>query len=107
MYYMYKCYAMTRGNEQPVSSQDQPDDFSNTPRVKIPLDAGTLLIMEGAIQDDWQVSAEPRVDYIGWGELTTPHPSHPLQFLSICSAVFPCLVTSVMSRSLESHCLLS
>ncbi|KAK2179203.1 hypothetical protein NP493_506g01030 [Ridgeia piscesae] len=33
---------------------EQPDDFSNTPRVKIPLDAGTLLIMEGTIQDDWQ-----------------------------------------------------
>ncbi|KAI0224822.1 alpha-ketoglutarate-dependent dioxygenase alkB-like protein 3 [Lamellibrachia satsuma] len=33
---------------------DRPDDFSNMPRVKVPLDAGTLLIMEGSLQDDWQ-----------------------------------------------------
>ena len=31
------------------------EDEEYTEQYKIPLDSGTLLIMEGAVQSDWQV----------------------------------------------------
>ena len=39
--------------------QDQAADSENrayTEYIKVPLDAGSLLIMHGAIQNDWQVT---------------------------------------------------
>ena len=39
--------------------QQPPDggsDYSKSQHVQVPLSAGTLLIMEGATQDDWQAS---------------------------------------------------
>lgn len=35
--------------------QEENGDYTYVERVKIPLDHGTLLIMEGATQADWQV----------------------------------------------------
>ena len=32
--------------------------------VKIPMEAGTLLIMEGCVQEDWQVSTQPNIKLI-------------------------------------------
>jgi len=40
-----------------VSGQDQVDNENRvyTEYIKVPLDSGSLLIMQGAVQNDWQV----------------------------------------------------
>lgn len=38
-----------------VSFQEENGDYTYVERLRIPLDHGTLLMMEGATQEDWQV----------------------------------------------------
>lgn len=38
-----------------VSFQEEDGDYTYVERLKIPLDHGALLVMEGATQEDWQV----------------------------------------------------
>ncbi|KAG8507725.1 Alpha-ketoglutarate-dependent dioxygenase alkB-3 [Galemys pyrenaicus] len=52
-----------------IQSSEEDGDYTYVERVKIPLDHGTLLIMEGATQADWQHrvpkeyhSREPRIN---------------------------------------------
>lgn len=35
--------------------QEEQGDYTYVERIHVPLDGGTLLIMEGATQSDWQV----------------------------------------------------
>lgn len=36
--------------------QEEHGDYTYVERVHVPLDQGSLLLMEGATQEDWQVS---------------------------------------------------
>ncbi|KAK7880675.1 hypothetical protein WMY93_032673 [Mugilogobius chulae] len=40
--------------------EEENGDFTFSPHVKVPLSHGSLLIMEGSTQDDWQVTANQR-----------------------------------------------
>jgi hypothetical protein len=49
--------------------QEEDGDYTYVERLRIPLTHGTLLMMEGATQDDWQVSP---ANQIQGHTLTTP-----------------------------------
>ena len=37
--------------------QEENGDYTYVERIRVPLSHGTLLLMEGATQDDWQVGS--------------------------------------------------
>lgn len=40
-----------------VFHQEENGDYTYVERIRVPLGHGTLLLMSGATQDDWQVSS--------------------------------------------------
>uniref|UniRef100_G1K8U9 Alpha-ketoglutarate-dependent dioxygenase AlkB-like domain-containing protein n=1 Tax=Anolis carolinensis TaxID=28377 RepID=G1K8U9_ANOCA len=66
------------------SLQEENNDYTYVQRVHIPLDHGTLLIMEGATQEDWQHrvpkeyhSREPRINLTFRTMYPDPEVLHP------------------------------
>lgn len=47
--------AFSYSSSAPCRVQEEGGDFTYVERLRVPLTHGTLLIMSGATQDDWQV----------------------------------------------------